>query len=75
MSRKDLQAAGVPLLDKTLVFSSDDHPKICADLEGMILLNGNQLLLSNDSDFGIEGAQTQFWLVSLADALEPETTI
>ncbi len=75
MSRKDLQAAGVPLLDKTLVFSSDDHPEICADLEGMILLNGNQLLLSNDSDFGIEGAQTQFWLVSLADALEPETAI
>ena len=75
MSRKDLQAAGVPLLDKTLVFSSDDHPEICADLEGMILLNGNQLLLSNDSDFGIEGAETQFWLVSLADALEPETAI
>ena len=75
MSRKELKAAGIAVLEKTLVFSSDDHPEICADLEGMILLSKNELLLSNDSDFGIEGADTQFWRVLLADMLEPETAI
>ena len=75
MSRKDLKAAGVALLEKTLVFSSDDHPEICADLEGMILRGPDELLLSSDSDFGIEGAETQFWRVLLADIIEPETAI
>lgn len=65
MSRKDLMAADIAVLDKTLLFSSDDHPEICADLEGMILIAPGQLLLSNDSDFGIEGAETQFWRVDL----------
>lgn len=65
MSRKVLKAAGITILDKTLVFSSDDHPEICADLEGMILLGPSEFLLSNDSDFGIEGAETQFWRVLL----------
>jgi len=67
MSRKHLSAACVELLDKTLVFSSDEHPEICADLEGLILLGPDTLLLSNDSDFGIEGAETQFWRVILPD--------
>ncbi len=65
MSRKELCAAAVPLLDKMMVFSSDDHPEICADLEGMILLGPNEMLLANDSDFGIDGAETQFWRVAL----------
>ena len=55
------------------MFSTDDHPEICADLEGMILLDTNELLLSNDSDFGIEGAETQFWRVSLATTIGPDT--
>lgn len=65
MSRKDLKAAGITLLDKMLVFSTDYHPEICADLEGMILLDADKLILVNDSDFGIEGAETQFWRVDL----------
>lgn len=69
MSRKDLKIAGISLLEKSLVFSSDDHPDICPDLEGMILLGTSELLLSNDSDFGIEGAETQFWRVSLETPL------
>ena len=73
MSRRDLRAAGIAVLDKTLMFSTDDHPEICADLEGMILLDTNELLLSNDSDFGIEGAETQFWRVSLATTIGPDT--
>ncbi len=67
MSRKELKAAGVPLLEKVLLFSTDDHPQICGDLEGMILFPEGQLLLSNDSDFGIEGAETQFWRVEFGE--------
>ncbi|MDB5583324.1 MAG: esterase-like of phytase family protein, partial [Bradyrhizobium sp.] len=63
MSREDLIAAGVPLLDKTLILSTDDCLEICGDLEGMILLSPRALLLTNDSDFGIEGAATQFWRI------------
>ena len=65
MSAKQLQGAGIAPLEKVLILSTDDHPEICGDLEGMILLGPKELLLSNDSDFGIEGAQTQFWLVQL----------
>ena len=61
-TREELLAAGAPLLDKALLLSTDDHPQICADLEGMVLLGTGRLLLSNDSDYGIEGAETQFWL-------------
>ena len=66
-SRAELQAAEVPLLEKQLLFSSDDHPQVCPDLEGMVLIGPGHLLLSNDSDYGIEGAETQFWLVNLQE--------
>ncbi|MGB7655944.1 MAG: esterase-like activity of phytase family protein [Novosphingobium sp.] len=61
-TRADLVATRVPLLEKTLILSSDDHPELCADLEGMVLLGERQLLLANDSDYGVEGAETQFFL-------------
>lgn len=67
LSCEDLIAAGVPLLDKTLILSTDDCPEICGDLEGMILLSPRELLLANDSDFGIEGAVTQFWRICFGE--------
>jgi len=45
---------------KRLVLSTDDHPQVCADLEGMALLSDRDLLLVNDNDFGIDGAVTRF---------------
>jgi Esterase-like activity of phytase len=68
-SRRELREAGIPLLAKTLVLSTDDCPQICADLEGMILLDDRSLLLVNDSDFGIEGAETIFWRVRFDAAI------
>lgn len=65
MSRELLQESGISVLRKTLILTTDDLPDVCGDLEGMILVSDKTLLLSNDSDFGIEGAQTQFWLVPL----------
>ncbi|HEX8225218.1 MAG TPA: esterase-like activity of phytase family protein [Allosphingosinicella sp.] len=53
----------VPVLAKRLLFSTDDAPGIAADLEGMAILSDRELLLVNDNDFGVEGAQTGFWRV------------
>ena len=63
---EQLSAAGtldLPVLDKRLVLSTDDHPQVSADLEGMAVLDERTLLLVNDNDFGIEGVETAFWLV------------
>jgi hypothetical protein len=56
-------APGLPVLAKTLLFSSDDAPEVGADLEGMAILSPSELLLVNDNDFGVEGAETGFWRV------------
>lgn len=54
---------GVPVLAKRLLFTSDDAPEVAADLEGMAILSSTDLLLVNDNDFGVEGAETSFWRV------------
>lgn len=51
-------------VDKTLLLTTDDHPEVCADLEGVALLSDRELLLVNDNDFGIEGAATRFYRVA-----------
>lgn len=69
LGAEGLRGAGVPVLDKQLVLSSDDHPEIGCDLEGMILLAPDSLLLASDSDYGTEGAETGFWRVTFPAAL------
>lgn len=54
---------GLPVLAKSLLFSTDDAPEIAADLEGMAVLSPRELLLVNDNDFGVEGVETGFWRV------------
>lgn len=63
MGCRRLHAAHQPVLDKQLILSTDDLPMICGDLEGMLLLQDGGLLLVNDSDYGVEGAVTEFWRV------------
>ncbi len=59
----------LPVLAKDLLFSSDDAPEVAADLEGMALLSPSELLLVNDNDFGVEGAETSFWRISFDDPI------
>jgi hypothetical protein len=54
---------GLPVLAKSLLFSSDEAPEVGADLEGMAILSPTELLLVNDNDFGVEGAETGFWRI------------
>ena len=57
-------------LAKRLIFSSDEAPEVSADLEGMALLSEHALLLVNDNDFGVEGAETVFWTLSFAAPID-----
>ncbi|MDP3495191.1 MAG: esterase-like activity of phytase family protein [Hyphomonadaceae bacterium] len=53
------------LPEKRLLFSTDDHGEIGPDIEGMTLLSRTEILLVSDNDFGVEGAQTEFWRITL----------
>lgn len=64
-----LAAAAIPVVAKTLVLSTDEVAEITADLEGMAVLSDNELLLVNDNDFGIEGAETKFFRVTFDQPL------
>lgn len=71
---EELSAAGridgdLPVLAKTCLLDTDDHPEVGADLEGMALLTPSELLLVSDNDFGVEGAQTGFWRVVFDEPL------
>ena len=57
------------ILNKELLFSTDDHPEVSPDLEGLVPLDKRTILLVNDNDFGIEDVATRFWRVSLAQPL------
>jgi hypothetical protein len=54
---------------KRLLASSDDHPGIGPDIEGVALLSPTELLICSDNDFGVEGAETGFWRIRLGEAL------
>jgi hypothetical protein len=68
---EELSARGgeLPELAKSLLFSSDDAPEVGSDLEGMAILSPSELLLVNDNDFGVEGAETGFWIVRFDEPL------
>lgn len=57
------------LPEKRLLASSDDHPEIGPDIEGMALLSPTELLICSDNDFGVEGAETGFWRIRLGEAI------
>jgi hypothetical protein len=62
-SIEEMSGAGreLPELRKELIVSTDEHPEVAADLEGMAILSPTELLLVSDNDFGVEGAETSFW--------------
>lgn len=53
----------LPVLQKTLLLSSDDHPEIAADIEGVTLLSDSQLLIVSDNDFGVGEKCTAFFRI------------
>jgi hypothetical protein len=68
-SVEELSGSGedLPALTKELIFSSDDANEVAPDLEGMAILSPTELLLVNDNDFGVEGAETSFWKITFEE--------
>ena len=60
-------ALGDQELGKQLVFDTDRATDLPPDLEGMAILSPTELLLVNDNDFGVEGAETQFWKIDFSE--------
>lgn len=54
---------------KQLLASSDHFTGIGADIEGMAMLSSRELLLASDNDFGVEGAETEFWMIRFDEPL------
>jgi hypothetical protein len=59
----------LPEVGKQLMISTDHHPQVAADLEGMVVLSPRELLLVSDNDFGVEGAETSFWRLSFEESV------
>jgi hypothetical protein len=55
----DLTAKGITPVSKKLWLDSSDHPELPSKVEGVAIVDGSQLVLINDDDFGIEGAKTR----------------
>lgn len=55
----DLAASGITPVTKKLWLDSSEHPELPSKVEGFALIEGGQLVLINDDDFGIEGATTK----------------
>ena len=59
----------LPVLAKQLLFTSDEHPEVSADIEGMAVLSERTLLLVSDNDFGVEDKETRFFRLSFENPL------
>jgi hypothetical protein len=70
-SALDLTSLGIISATSTVVFSNEETPELTDfKLEGLTVLNRNQVAISNDNDFGIEGpVHFQLWVIRLAQQL------
>ena len=64
----DLAGKGITPVTKKLWLDSADHPDLPEKVEGVAILDGNQLVLINDDDFGIEGAKTRIVRLTMPSA-------
>jgi len=73
---EELSAKGekfdLPVLAKRLLFTSDEHREVAADIEGMTLLSDRSLLLVSDNDYGVEDKKTCFFRLVFDEALAGE---
>lgn len=60
---------GVPALAKTLVLNTDNRGGMPKKIEGIGLVNAHTMMLINDNDFGIDGADTAVVVVKLSQPL------
>jgi hypothetical protein len=59
LSAADIEAKGIKPLVKTLVLNSDDIENMPKKVEGVAVMSPTEMIVISDSDFGIEGDETQ----------------
>jgi hypothetical protein len=72
-SSLDLSTLGISAASSTIVYENGETPELTDfKLEGLSILNANDVAISNDNDFGIgdvPGAQSHMWIIRLRDRL------
>ena len=68
----DLATLGITLASSSVVFSNGELPGLTDfKLEGLSILNRNEVAISNDNDFGIgdnvTGIPSRVWIIRLRD--------
>lgn len=64
----DLAAKGITPVSKTLWLDSSDYAELPEKVEGVAIVDGKELVLINDDDFGIEGAKTRIVRITMPNA-------
>ena len=59
---------GITPVTKKLWLDSSTYPELPEKVEGVAIVDGKQLVLINDDDFGIEGAKTRIVRLTMPDA-------
>ena len=66
LSSAELEAKGVKPLVKTLVLNSDDVENMPKKIEAVAVMSPTEMIVLSDSDFGIEGDETQIRRITFA---------
>jgi hypothetical protein len=64
----DLAGKGVTPVTKKLWLDSSTYPELPEKVEGVAIVDGKELVLINDDDFGIEGAKTRIVRLTMPNA-------
>ena len=64
----DLVGKGITPVTKKLWLDSSTYPELPEKVEGVAIVDGKELVLINDDDFGIEGAKTRIVRLTMPSA-------
>lgn len=67
MAAADLEAKGIKPVSKTLILSSDTVEGLPKKVEGVAVMSPTELIVLNDSDFGIEGDNNQIRRITFSE--------
>ena len=66
MSAADLETKGIKTVVKTLLLDSDDAENLPKKIEAVAVMSPTEMIVLSDSDFGIEGDETQIRRITFA---------
>jgi hypothetical protein len=66
-SSAEIEAKGIKPLVKTLLLNSDDVENMPKKIEGVAVMSPTEMIVLSDSDFGIEGDETQIRRVTFEE--------